>query len=44
MSRAQRSPAARLIDMHAVEQNPERTAKISIAQPIDETEFRTRYR
>src|SRR5882762_694829 len=35
--------AARLIDMYVVEQNPERTVTISIAKPIDETEFRTRY-
>lgn len=44
-ARVERSlSAARLIDMYTVKQNPERTAKISIAQPIDETEFRTRYR
>jgi hypothetical protein len=35
--------AAKLIDMYVVRQNPERTVKISIAKPIDETDFRTRY-
>jgi hypothetical protein len=29
--------------MYIVKQNPERTVKISIAKPIDETEFDTRY-
>jgi hypothetical protein len=35
--------AAKLIDMYVVRQNPERTVKISIAKPIDETDFCTRY-
>ena len=35
--------AARLIDMYIVKQNPERTVKISIAKPIDDTEFDTRF-
>jgi hypothetical protein len=35
--------AAKLIDMYVVRQNPERTVKISIAKPIDETDFYTRY-
>jgi hypothetical protein len=29
--------------MYVVRQNPERTVKISIAKPIDKTEFLTRY-
>ena len=36
--------AARLIDMYIVKHNPERTAKISIAKPIDEAEFLTHFR
>jgi hypothetical protein len=36
--------AARLIDMYVVKHNPERTAKISIAKPVDETKFLTRFR
>jgi Peptidase A4 family len=36
--------AARLIDMYVVKQNPERTAKISIAKPLDTTEFLTHFR
>lgn len=36
--------AARLIDMYIVKHNPERTAKISIAKPIDEEEFLTYFR
>jgi hypothetical protein len=44
-ARVERSlSAARLIDMYAVKQNPERTAKISIAKPLDETEFLTHFR
>jgi hypothetical protein len=35
--------AAKLIDMYIVKQNPERTAKISIAKPIDDAKFLTRY-
>jgi hypothetical protein len=35
--------AAKLIDMYVVRQNPERTVKISIAKPIDDAEFLTRY-
>jgi hypothetical protein len=43
-ARVERSlSAARLIDMYIVKQNPERTAKISIAKSFDETEFFTRY-
>jgi len=36
--------AAKLIDMYVVKQNPERTAKISIAKPLDTTEFLTHFR
>jgi Peptidase A4 family len=36
--------AAKLIDMYVVKQNPERTEKISIAKPLDPTEFLTVYR
>jgi len=36
--------AAKLIDMYVVKQNPERTAKISIAKPLDTTEFLTYFR
>jgi hypothetical protein len=36
--------AAKLIDMYVVKQNPERTAKISIAKPLDSTEFLTHFR
>jgi hypothetical protein len=36
--------AARLIDMYIVKQNPERIAKISIATPLDKTEFLTHFR
>jgi Peptidase A4 family len=36
--------AAKLIDMCVVKQNPERTAKISIAKPLDTTEFLTYFR
>jgi len=36
--------AAKLIDMYVVKQNPERTAKISIAKPLDPTEFLTYFR
>jgi hypothetical protein len=36
--------AAKLIDMYMVKQNPERTAKISIAKSLDPTEFLTHYR
>jgi hypothetical protein len=35
---------AKLIDMYVVRQKPERTVKISIAKPIDTTEFLTDYR
>jgi hypothetical protein len=43
-ARVERSlSAARLIDMYIVKQNPERTAKISIAKSFDDTEFFTRY-
>jgi hypothetical protein len=43
-ARVERSlSAAKLIDMYIVKQNPERTAKISIAKSFDETEFFTRY-
>jgi hypothetical protein len=35
--------AARLIDMYVVKRDPDRTAKISIARPLDDTEFLTRY-
>jgi hypothetical protein len=35
--------AAKLIDMFVVRQKPERTVMISIAKPIDDTEFFTRY-
>jgi len=41
----ERSPsAARLIDMYVVKRSPERTAKISIAKPIDDTEFLAHFR
>lgn len=36
--------AAKLIDMYVVKQNPERTAKISIAKSLDTTEFLTYFR
>jgi hypothetical protein len=36
--------AAKLIDMYVVKQSPERTVKISIAKPIDSTEFLTHFR
>jgi Peptidase A4 family len=36
--------AAKLIDMYVVKQYPERTVKISIAKPLDRTEFLTRFR
>jgi len=36
--------AAKLIDMYVVKHNPERTAKISIAKPLDSTEFLTHFR
>lgn len=36
--------AAKLIDMYVVRQNPERTVNISIAKPVDSTEFLTHYR
>jgi Peptidase A4 family len=36
--------AAKLIDMYVVKQNPERTVKISIARPLDTTEFLTHFR
>jgi len=36
--------AAKLIDMHVVQQRPERTAKISIAKPISSAEFLTCFR
>lgn len=36
--------AAKLIDMHVVKQNPERTVKISIAKPLNKTEFLTEFR
>ncbi len=43
-ARVERSLAgAKLIDMRAVEQSPERTRKISIAKPVSPTEFLTRY-
>jgi hypothetical protein len=35
--------AAKLIDMFVIRQNPERTVKISIAKPIDETRFFTHF-
>jgi hypothetical protein len=35
--------AAKLIDMYVVKQNPERIAKISIAKPLDKTEFLTHF-
>jgi Peptidase A4 family len=35
--------AAQLIDMYVVRQHPERTVKISIATPIDDTEFSTHF-
>ena len=36
--------AAKLIDMHVVKENPEKTRKISIAKPVSPTEFLTHYR
>jgi hypothetical protein len=36
--------AANLINMHVVRQNPERTENISIAKPLDSTEFLTHFR
>jgi hypothetical protein len=36
--------AAKLIDMHVVRQHPERTVNISIAKPLDSTEFLTHFR
>lgn len=36
--------AAKLIDMDVVKQNPERTVNISIAKPLDSTEFLTYFR
>jgi hypothetical protein len=36
--------AAELIDMYVVKQNPERTAKVSVAKPLDTTEFLTHFR
>lgn len=43
-TRVERSLAgAKLIDMQVVEQNPERTRRISIAKPIGPKEFLTRY-
>jgi hypothetical protein len=36
--------AAKLIDMHVVRQTPERTVTISIAKPVDSTEFLTHFR
>ena len=36
--------AAKLVDMHVVRQNPERTVNISIAKPLDSTEFLTHFR
>jgi hypothetical protein len=35
---------AKLIDMHVVKQNPERTVNISIAKALDSTEFLTHFR
>lgn len=35
--------AAKLIDMHVVKQNPERTMKVSIVKPLDTTEFITEF-
>lgn len=35
---------AKLIDMRVVEENPERTRRISIAKPVSPTEFLTHYR
>ncbi|WP_426436919.1 G1 family glutamic endopeptidase [Bradyrhizobium genosp. P] len=36
--------AAKLIDMYVVRQYPERTVKVSIAKPVDPTEFLTYFR
>jgi hypothetical protein len=36
--------AAKLIDMYVVRQNPEKTVNISIAKPVDSTEFLTHFR
>jgi Peptidase A4 family len=36
--------AAKLIDMHVVRQNPDRIVNISIAKPVDPTEFLTHFR
>ena len=36
--------AANLINMHVVRQNPERTENISIAKPLNSTEFLTHFR
>jgi hypothetical protein len=36
--------AAKLIDMHIVKENPERTRRISLAKPVSPTEFLTHYR